>query len=333
MLYNITISANNEMGNTNGNRTWEYKVDQKYTNYRYIENDAIKQRIRIFTNPNSIKFENATTQNNVNIETFALGNTGEVFLSSNYNNMAVSVVGTEPDAPNGFTDIAYITVDVRKYKLVRYTMLDRDSEDIIQTYRKKDGYQGCALAFMHSARIEDNGLMIIELKNTETNRYERFRIKYNSEDGISVESEQVSQKLVNTLKDLEEKFDKGFLSFKVTLNHMPFPTLVYITNDEHVDDAMAILEQNAPANFKCISLDNDESLDYLNKINLDTDVLTDPNDAAVHSTLIENIVNDRIRAVTLVDIDVPYKFCKQYNILYLFKHSTKDNHTFCLRSS
>ena len=42
---------------------------------------------------------------------------------------------------------------------------------------------------------------------------------------------------------------------------------------------------------------------------------------------------NRIKAITAVGVDVPYDFCKEYSILYLFKYDIETNKLTCLKSN
>ena len=42
---------------------------------------------------------------------------------------------------------------------------------------------------------------------------------------------------------------------------------------------------------------------------------------------------NRIKAITAVGVDVPYDFCKEYSILYLFKYDIETHKLTCLKSN
>lgn len=343
MLYTISIVGSSKNPTQGLNDIWKMQKNKKY-NYATLENESIRQRIRFAKGVRLVDFTEylVKTENDgeydAKIYDFGKGTT----FSTSHTNMSLMVVSSQDSQEKSgtqFTDIVYVTMETDDLKLLRYNLANREDMDIIQTYRKRDGYQGCAVAF-NADKIANGGAIIsFDIYRTDAKKIVRFIITGEQLEGdpklvLHVEETTIPKKEISSLRQILDKYKDRFLSFKVTLHSNPYPTSVYITtNDKFTPEMEKRLKKNAPKDYRVIILPNEKSLDYLNTVDMDKEFLSDKNDIALHETLDKEIVMERVRAVTLLDIDVPYKFCKQYKILYLFKNVSDKGNTFCLRSN
>ena len=287
---------------------WEL-IEDKYKN-TLITNNSIKQKIRLGKNVEK-KLELAYSS--ANTKAYYLGTS--TFISNNYSNMNLSLMNfwsqNEEDLELHSDDhIAFITLSNRNYKLLAY---DNLGNEIVQTYKKINEYQGCAFTFKYFGCK----LFKIYAKDLNLNKYVEILISVDDEGKIQVTKDVVEEKnlvfkLNTTFKNLVR--NKRVIHFKMSTESGKLLTKAYITDKDSEAVARELTKDINGAEIVVIEGDSQK--------------LTDNDIKNINS-----IIHSNTRAVTLIGTDLPRDFCKNFRILYLFKYFDDNGVLRCIKSN
>lgn len=338
MIYSVVVGENDELISND----WEVTTD-KFGSF-FISNNRMRQRIRIpkeavdnitlnekLCHYTGIGVNNKTTRDDGDIKDYvkAINVQDNLFLSSNKNMNLVYLFYSKDKADENSTiyrDLCYITINNNIYKLLKYITIN-DTTRIMQTYRKKTTYQGLAIAFEKG----DSDIQLIELHvlNNITKRFEIIHIKYFGKTGnIEVTHCNVPKKQLNEFSALAKKYEKSIKHFKVTI---PFDTLLtraFIISDELYEDTeLQDLIRSYVTNPIMIYVDKDVL------VSEKADLYDEDYKKEVRDCIKECIIDEGIRAVTLVGVNVSQSFSKATNILYIFDFEWPAMTQSCIRSN
>lgn len=332
MLFSVIIGNQQKVAND-----WEVRKDE--FEQSYIHNDSIRQRIRLgknvpkhltvdysCANVAAFKFEDepeeALDATYADVRAYKIAN--KTFISNNNKNMNLALINfySKDKAvmeAHKEDHIMFVTMVNDNYELVDYFAYE--GVDIIQTYRKKGLYQGCVVSFKEAP--EEGDLLRLYVKDKVKNRFVSIDISMTDKNRILVHKEGIVKDYLKTIrriyKTLESK--KKQEQFKIRVPEGKLLTRVYITTYSHEAELADILKDKGIKNFVIISIDQDKlTKDYL-KVD------------EIRNTLNAEIRDERIRAVTTYNIDMPWSFCKDFNIMYLFSYDGKKDLLTCLKSN
>lgn len=279
-----------------------------------------------------------------------------VHVVNSYSNMNLSLMqNPKNDKSYDGQNILYFIYDNKNYRLLEWELIESDLENpvasIMYTFRKKDDYNGCAIMFdVNIAR--ENGY-IHDGKDTEDDEKEikLFPIISITMDKKTVEDgEEFWETLNSTLyycisSDGSESIRESPTNFledtnlihKINISgqnkkFMPSPikgrgaTLAYLINKNVYEKVRDKLSENL-TNAVFIAVDP-ESL----KPEDDVDENGNPLivSKALDKTIRNNFVNNKLRAITTVNLKVPKDFCKTYRFLYLFNYNITTEVSTCI---
>lgn len=303
MIYSVIIGDQSAIKND-----WSVETDQ-YKNI-FFRNDDIRQKIRIGS---KVKKEEITlVASSSNFKAYETPK--NTFFSNNYKNMNLYLLNfysKNNEENHEDEDLVYLTIDKDSYTIYDYNVY---GNSIIQTYRKKDSYQGCAILIKN---METTKVITLTVKDHKTNRFTEISVFLDElETGpssIRVEKNQISDNNeIMSLKKIIRRNPKFNRYFKIELPIGKLATSTYITTDDKKEFVRSLVDDIPDANI----------------------IIVDESDLQHYDNLLkEELVNKRIRAVTTVGVDLPLTFCKDYNILYLFSYDEKFNFIRCLKSN
>ena len=224
------------------------------------------------------------------------------------------------DAVNhGEQVVFYLTVSLADYTIVRY----RTNHRILQTYHKKDVFQGCAIVFnLDSCSSENNTVIELQLFNKATKKYEQFNIKINDYlESVDEAFTITDRKAINAIKEYRNKTKHRVIGFKIIVKPHELLTNTYITTEGKLEEVKELTKDIKNVNI--ITVDDefaDGNTPSSNKVSLTKNKL--------ESVLKEN----RIRAVTIVGINLPKDITRELRLLYVFKYN-QEKHTLISKKS
>lgn len=300
---------------------WNIKTDE-YNN-TFIANDSIKQRIQLGKN---IEHKIERVHSSANMAGYEIAE--NVVFSNSNKNMNISLLNfwskDKEDIENHKDQhIIYITLVTKGYKLLDYEVIG--AANIVQTYRRKDGFQGCALTFDEL----NQELMVLFVKDYNKNRYVQITVFVDGEGKVQIDKVLTeADEIVKDLRAVEKKLSKGKMHhFRLTFPKGYLPTATFIvdgsegTDDKYVNKVKALTENIK--NAKILVLPAGDST---------FESGTDEEKEALDNMFKKYIVDERVRAVTLVNCKLPYDFCKKYKVLYLFSMD-ENGEVNCIRSN
>ena len=287
---------------------WEI-VEDNYGN-SIITNSSIRQKIRLGKNVEK-KLDVAYSSSYA--KAYNIGT--NTFVSNNYSNMNLSLMNfwtnDEEDLKLHSDDnIMFITLSNRNYKLLGY---DNYGNEIVQTYKKNNEYQGCAFTFKYF----NCKLFKVFAKDFTMNKFVEIIVGIDEEGKVYttktvVEDKNTIFRLSNTFKNLTK--NKKSIHFKMSTESGRLLTKAYITDADSKDVALELTKDVKGAEIVVL-----EGVDG----NLTENDIRN----------IENIIHNNTRALTLIGTDVPRDFCRNYKILYLFKYDDTTGVLRCLKSN
>ena len=309
MLYSALIDP--PFNVTNG---WNIENDE-YNN-SYIIHDSTHQKIRMGKTVKKkleagIDFEDG----DVNITTFEIPD--NIFVSNNNKNMNVSIMNywtgdiKEREAyiaPN----ILYITLYNLNYKLISY---DAHNHDVIKTYRKGGYNQGCAIVFNNSN--EKEVLFTIYAKKKED--FIKIEIIKDADNIVSSNEIYLSGEQKKRINDEYRKVTRKYVHFRMEFPEGKLVTSTYFVDPEYTEMAKELIKDISNS---CMIITSSDSFFVEGKDKKTFD-----------QVMTEQLKNARVKAITSIGVDVPYEFCKEYGILYLFKYDLETKKLVCLKSN
>ena len=317
MLYDIMIGS--------GSSDWTQTVDN-YNN-PLIENSAIQQRIRIAKNfdPKSsyIKKLGSTVGSNEDNEDLHYTISNYEFnngtrLVRNMNNMGMLMISNKKSDQNSFV---YLTINNNDgYELVNYKTL---GVEIINTYKKKEKYQGCLIKFNPTditADFEESDIPFFKAEVLIGDSLHNVELVYDkeSDDVLVIFSDTGSYYDVF----VETHTERKFLQFRIS-DTEGFATNAIFTSSSDASKIRNIVKDIRIGSPEVIELypediaaiENDTSTQRLDDI------------------VLEYITSKRTKAVTVYNLKLSKEFLKKHGILYLFKYDDREGRSYVLRST
>lgn len=286
----------------------------------FIENPDIRQRIRLGKGVEEKLEQKFSSSNMAGYEI------PENILFSNSNktmNMTILGFRTKDDeekANHVDSNVIYVTLGSANYKLISYKLSEGR---IVQTYRRKDLFQGCAIIFDGS----DKDIIKMEVKDLKQNRFVEITVHVDENLHVVVNKKDISDKKeLKAVRATYKKTEKRMVHFVISSITGHFPTCTFIvngTNEELVENV-----KEATKGIKNAALIILPAGDYTFE-----GELTEEEREAVDGMLQETILDAHIRAITTVGVKLPKDFCKQYRILYLFDLDPDTGKIRCLKSN
>ena len=295
---------------------WSIMGD-KYNN-NYIIHDSTHQKIRLGKNV-KMDLQKVTESDfdNINVSEYEIPN--NIFISNNNKNMNISImnfwtddvkVREEYEDPN----ILYITLYNKNYKMISY---NAHGNDIIKTYRKKGVNQGCAIRFENmSGQVKD--LFTIYAKKN-NNDFVKITFTKNSENGVEAKERKLNNHERTEIHDKYLRVVRKYVHFKMEFGAGKLPTAMYFVDPQYTD-VITNMVKDIP-NSIVVTTTSDS-------------FFVEGEDKEKFKEIMTNALRpNRIKAITAVGVDVPYDFCKEYSILYLFKYDIETHKLTCLKSN
>ena len=162
------------LGDQNSSVTNDWSLTTDEYGNTFISNESIRQKIRL---GKKVEEKLETLFSSSNMKGYNI--TENTFLSNNNKNMNLSLMNfwsNDKEVLENHKDdnVIYITFLNKNYKMISY---DTCGFKVIQTYRKKDEYQGLAISF------KDLGVCVFSMyaKDLVMNRFVKITINSNSQ--------------------------------------------------------------------------------------------------------------------------------------------------------
>ena len=312
------------------NNDWEKSVDS-YGGH-FIENTSIRQRIRLGKNV-ADKLELAYSSSNAKGYEIAKN----IFFSNNYKNMNINVINyraqEENEEPHVDDHLLYVTMLNKNYELLDY---DVKGYQVVQTYRKRDSHQGLAILLddLDDIDFSDKDVDILVLTigafDISRNRIVDIDVYLTTNYRLEVNIGDVLDR--GRLKDLR-KIHKEHRFHHFVLSVRNLPTNTFLVDSEVSDDDLKRIVEGIDNEANVLIIPEGQRLFFdIEKAREEKRELTEAQ-IGVMKMLNDLVVNERVRAVTLVNVKVPKTFCREYSLLYLFQYSLDSDTFFCVKSN
>lgn len=302
MLYTITLGTKNIAPDN-----WEIIKDEHGN--AFFEKKDIRQRIRL---DNSIKnFTHAvTTSHPHELATRTALPKFTKWVNNNKNmNPMIMHDGKSRDKSYSPLVVVYLTIDT-SYKMLSYFTDHR----ILQTYHKKDEYQGCAIVTDERTLAETPELITINVKEVESGEFKTLTLSM-CDNRIVCLSRSMETEVEKKMKDICDKYQNSYLGFKIhTLQH-ELVTCTYLVDESKMEKAAALTKYIKNAVLIPLSKE------------------TLANEELLHQILQEEILDKKIRTVTLYGVTLPLGICKEFKLLYVFTYNDKLDTLLCRKSN
>jgi len=290
---------------------------------KLISNESIKQKIRLGKNVAS-KCEKVYSS----AATAGYDIASNIILTNNNKNMNLNILNfwskdKEERKKHVDSNICYVTLVSNNYQLLNY----ETDEVIAQTYRYKGNddqaaVQGCAI------RFDKPGVTLIKIGvfDKVVNRYTTITVDVDDEYKLHVEkNSNLTKEETDVLKDVKKKLGRRMVHFLISCPEGYLPTSTYIVNGlvEGLSDKVAELTDSVKNAQILVLPSGDNSFKANNKEEIQ----------AIKDMFNEHIVNERVKAVTLIGVDLPVDICREFKILYQFKFNEDTNLIECIRSN
>lgn len=300
---------------------WEVTKDD-YGN-KYYSNPVIRQRLKLGKNVKSIlknqyKVEPFTNEFASSAASYEICR--GTMISNNNKNMTLSLMNfwnEDKEVMKNHKDdsIVYVTISNEGFKLLDYDI--GEGCQILNTFRKRkvdrtpakekhkkprsfDIYQGCAVRV--PGKYDDQSYPFMVLVFVDKQSRKNYQVELFVQDNtLKVETEEI-------LNDDQLPDDLNG-RFNVIAGMDCLLTNTYITNTDK-EELVREIVKDIP-NAEVIAFDR-----------------YNPKDSEQRKLLDEKILNNRVRAVTLMDINMGKDFVRDYKLLYLFKLTVIDKKMF-----
>lgn len=211
--------------------------------------------------------------------------------------------------------IVYLTVMAEDYRVIDYTTRHR----VLQTYRKKDEYQGCAIVLNKSdlyknEKDTDNEIFRLVVRNKTTERFEVIRLKFKNDKIEICDSEDISDYKPARLYAVEKKFTEGVL-FRVRVKKNDFLTNTYFVSPDKEEETKELVSGIKNANVVILT---DEML---------------KNMEILRAVLRDELEAKNIRAFTTNGVRIPNELVKEFKQLYIFDYDSEKGYLKCVKSN
>ena len=310
ILYDVRV------GNNISDDSWEFITDEFGNNF--ITKPSIYQRLRIDKTIEGIepKVVEASWKSNDAARYEFLTDKKLRWANNNKNMNPILLV----DENTSDLSICYVTLS-DEYILLRY----RTSAEILQTFHKKDEYQGAVVVFNTDDLKDSKGAVAqLQLFNKKLKKYEQVNITINTESyELAVNSYVISdKKQIELLKDYEKKLRGRIVGFKIITKPNDLLTSLYITTKElrrEVEDLTKDIK-----NAQIIEI-SDSFADGKSASEKDIE--------SAKAYLKQRFAEKRIRALTCYGINLPREIVRELRLLYVFKYNTEVKILSCKKSN
>lgn len=308
MLYSVTI------GGTSANNTW-FLSEDKY-GIKYIENISIRQKIKIGNGIEEIcKEVYSLNENNINIKGYELFK--YIKFSNSNKNMRLTAIRLnekENDTNQIEYHICYITFNPDEYELLLYQQPNHSSTNICQTYRtnRHGSYQGCAIQYTSAY----TGLLKFSVCEKSTGEFYDFLVGVDENNIPKIVKKETTGEDLDNIKSIFISLRLGdkikTKHFGITFNRGYIPTSIVLLNPGNG-------EKNLPdlSRYTRIEFDGVDALENL--------------DNEGNQVILEEICKKNIRAITIIDLQLPKDFCWKYKIDYVFTYNPESGKVRCIK--
>lgn len=315
MLYDISI------GKPKNKHNWEIFKD-KYGS-TFVSSKALKQRIRLGGGVDEICNPVVSEEvSSVWVDSYITGYElcdNVKFSNSNRNmNLTAIRLNERNESDKMEYNICYVSFNPSEYELIDYSLAPQAGVNIVQTFRSWNDFQGCAIQYtsLYSALIK------LTLRSINSDTYRDVMIGVDEGNKIKVIVRPLEELDLLNAKETAKKLKKSgnkTKHFGITFAKRFIPTIGVFVNAGEGDDKLLSLRNNAVCDKDAvvIALENENSLFDIS----DT----------VEKIIVDELVNKKIKAITIVDLQLPPDFCKKYNIDYVFDYNLDTFKTKCIR--
>nr|DAT36672.1 MAG TPA: hypothetical protein [Caudoviricetes sp.] len=315
MLYDVSI------GRPKNKHNWEIFKD-KYGS-TFVSSKALKQRIRLGGGVDEICNPIVSKEDlSVWVDSYITGYElcdNIKFSNSNRNmNLTAIRLNERNDSDKMEYNICYVSFNPSEYELIDYSLAPQAGVNIVQTFRSWNDYQGCAIQYtsLYSALIK------MTLRSVKSNTYRDIMIGVDEKNDIKVVVRPLEELELLNARETSKKMKNGgnkTKHFGITFAKRFIPTIGIFVNAGEGDDKLLSLRNNAVCDKDAvvIALEDEKSLFNIS----DT----------VEKIIVDELVNKKIKAITIVDLQLPPDFCKKYNIDYVFDYNLDTFKTKCIR--
>ena len=315
MLYDVSI------GKPKNKHNWEIFKD-KYGS-TFVSSKALKQRIRLGGGVDEICNPIVSKEDlSVWVDSYITGYElcdNIKFSNSNRNmNLTAIRLNERNDSDKMEYNICYVSFNPSEYELIDYSLAPQAGVNIVQTFRSWNDYQGCAIQYtsLYSALIK------MTLRSVNSNTYRDVMIGVDENNEIKVVVRGLEEVELLNARETSKKMKNGgnkTKHFGITFAKRFIPTIGIFVNAGEGDDKLLSLRNNAVCDKDAvvIALEDEKSLFNIS----DT----------VEKIIVDELVNKKIKAITIVDLQLPPDFCKKYNIDYVFDYNLDTFKTKCIR--
>ena len=315
MLYDVSI------GRPKNKHNWEIFKD-KYGS-TFVSSKALKQRIRLGGGVDEIC--NPIVSEEVPNDWFDSYITGYElcdnikFSNSNRNmNLTAIRLNERNESDKMEYNICYVSFNPSEYELIDYSLAPQAGVNIVQTFRSWNDFQGCAIQYtsLYSALIK------LTLRDMKSDTYRDVMIGVDEGNKIKVIVRPLEELDLQNAKETVKKLKKSgnkTKHFGITFAKRFIPTIGVFVNAGEGDDKLLSLRNNAVCDKDAVVIALEDEKSLFN--------ITD----TVEKIIVDELVNKKIKAITIVDLQLPPDFCKKYNIDYVFDYNLDTFKTKCIR--
>ena len=316
MLYDVSI------GKPKNKHNWEIFKD-KYGS-TFVSSKALKQRIRLGGGVDEICNPVVSEEVlSVWVDSYITGYElcdNVKFSNSNRNmNLTAIRLNERNESDKMEYNICYVSFNPSEYELIDYSLAPQAGVNIVQTFRSWNDFQGCAIQYtsLYSALIK------MTLRSILSNTYRDVMIGVDENNEIKVVVRPLEElELLNaqeTSKKMRKNGNPKTKHFGITFVKRFIPTIGVFINAGDGDDKLLSLRNNAVCDKDAVVIALEDEKSLFN--------ITD----TVEKIIVDELVNKKIKAITIVDLQLPPDFCKKYNIDYVFDYNLDTFKTKCIR--
>lgn len=312
VLYNIVLGNQKLIPDS-----WSHITDEHGNHF--ITKEDIKQRIRIdnrvdpsiYPELGELKPEWSTA----NMQCYnVLPNTR--WANNNRNMNPLLLMGKKDNNKKSEQIVVYITVN-NNYSIVRFNTPHR----ILQTYHKKNVFQGCVVVLNYDEIDNNNNIITISVYDKKNKQYTEFNIHFIKEnkDKVLISRKGIGNpKVLETIKSQFNKFDDRYMGFKIITKPKELLTVTYLTSDKFKDDIV----------------NKTKNINNVNIITINQEQIEDPNSLNTITENLQKIFNEsRIRAITQCGVNLPLDVIRKLKLLYVFNYDVKNDKLSCRKSN
>lgn len=315
MLYDVSI------GRPKNKHNWEIFKD-KYGS-TFVSSKALKQRIRLGGGVDEICNPVVSEEVlSVWVDSYITGYElcdNVKFSNSNRNmNLTAIRLNERNESDKMEYNICYVSFNPSEYELIDYSLAPQAGVNIVQTFRSWNDFQGCTIQYtsLYSALIK------LTLRSIKSDTYRDVMIGVDEGNKIKVIVRALEELDLLNAKETAKKLKKSgnkTKHFGITFAKRFIPTIGVFVNAGEGDDKLLSLRNNAVCDKDAVVIALEDEKSLFN--------ITD----TVEKIIVDELVNKKIKAITIVDLQLPPDFCKKYNIDYVFDYNLDTFKTKCIR--